>query len=90
VLYERARAALVEHVRVTIPALPPSEVARQRAALEAAIRKVESDSLRQIDPLVELARLIGATHLIAPPSITSSQSNPPRAELGALNSHKRH
>jgi hypothetical protein len=39
VLYERARAALDEHVRVTIPPLPPFEVARQRAALEAAIRQ---------------------------------------------------
>jgi hypothetical protein len=46
-LYERARNALVAQLRGVAPALSESEITRERLALEEAIRKVETESIRQ-------------------------------------------
>ena len=43
VLYERARAAQVTHLRAIHPPLPESAIAKERLSLESAIRKVEAD-----------------------------------------------
>jgi hypothetical protein len=40
-LYERARTALVTQLRAVDPPLPESVIAKERFALESAIRKVE-------------------------------------------------
>jgi hypothetical protein len=47
VLYERARAALVNQLRSIEPALDESDITRERLALEEAIRKVEADAARR-------------------------------------------
>jgi hypothetical protein len=44
VLYERARAALVNQLRGVDPPFEESDIARERLALEEAIRKVEADA----------------------------------------------
>ncbi len=46
-LYERARTALVAQLRAVEPALPESEITKQRLALEEAIRKVEAEASRK-------------------------------------------
>jgi hypothetical protein len=47
-LYERARTALVAQLRGVEPKLDDSEMTRERLALEEAIRKVETESIRRI------------------------------------------
>src|SRR4029077_10828640 len=47
VLYERARAALVNQLRSIEPALDESDITRERLALEEAIRKVEADAAKR-------------------------------------------
>src|ERR1051325_10096265 len=47
VLYERARAALVNQLRSVEPALEESDITRERLALEEAIRKVEADASKR-------------------------------------------
>ena len=46
-LYERARTALVAQLRGLEPKLDDSEITRERLALEEAIRKVETESIRR-------------------------------------------
>jgi hypothetical protein len=50
VLYERARAALVNQLRSVEPALEESEITRERLALEDAIRKVEAEAAKRAGP----------------------------------------
>jgi hypothetical protein len=50
VLYERARAALVNQLRSIEPALEESEITRERLALEDAIRKVEAEAAKDARP----------------------------------------
>ncbi|HZT24768.1 MAG TPA: hypothetical protein VFA57_03590 [Pseudolabrys sp.] len=47
VLYERARAALVNQLRGVEPALEEADITRERLALEEAIRKVEADAVKR-------------------------------------------
>jgi hypothetical protein len=47
VLYERARAALVNQLRSVEPALDEADITRERLALEEAIRKVEADAAKR-------------------------------------------
>ena len=47
-LYERARTALVTQLRAVDPPLPESVIAKERFALESAIRKVEADAARKV------------------------------------------
>src|SRR6185312_5715584 len=47
VLYERARAALVNQLRSVEPALEEADITRERLALEEAIRKVEADASKR-------------------------------------------
>ncbi len=47
VLYERARAALVNQLRSVEPPLDESDITRERLALEEAIRKVEADAAKR-------------------------------------------
>jgi hypothetical protein len=47
VLYERARAALVNQLRTIEPPLDESDITRERLALEEAIRKVEADAAKR-------------------------------------------
>jgi hypothetical protein len=50
VLYERARAALVNQLRSVDPPLEESDITRERLALEEAIRKVEADAAKRARP----------------------------------------
>jgi hypothetical protein len=50
VLYERARAALVNQLRGVDPPLEESDITRERLALEEAIRKVEADAAKRAWP----------------------------------------
>ena len=50
VLYERARAALVNQLRSVEPALDESEITRERLALEDAIRKIEAEAAKRTRP----------------------------------------
>jgi hypothetical protein len=57
--YERARQALVRHLRAIEPAVRESEVTRERLKLEQAIRKVEEEELESNvskKALISLAR----------------------------------
>jgi hypothetical protein len=47
-LYERARNALVDQLRGVTPALSETDITRERLALEEAIRKVETEAVRQL------------------------------------------
>ena len=49
-LYERARAALLAQLRGVTPALPETDITRERLALEESIRKVEAEAARQFEP----------------------------------------
>src|ERR1700676_1626724 len=46
-LYERARAALIAHLRSVQPPLSESEITRERLSLEEAVRKVESEAAQR-------------------------------------------
>ena len=46
-VYEKARRALVAQLKSVDPPLPPSEITKQRLALEESIRKVESEAARE-------------------------------------------
>jgi hypothetical protein len=46
-LYERARSALVAQLRSVEPALPETDITKERLALEDAIRRVEADAARK-------------------------------------------
>ena len=68
VLYERARAAQVTHLRTIHPPLPESAIAKERLSLESAIRKVEADTagkaemgLREPKPDVTLLHTAAAS-----------------------------
>jgi hypothetical protein len=47
-LYERARTALVAQLRAVDPPLSESVIAKERFALESAIREVETDAARKV------------------------------------------
>ena len=53
VLYERARAALVNQLRGVDPPLEESDITRERLALEEAIRKVEAEAAKRPEPQQE-------------------------------------
>ena len=48
-LYERARAAQMKELRAVHPPLSESAIAKERLTLEGAIRKVETDTLREAE-----------------------------------------
>ena len=50
VLYERARAALLNQLRSVDPPLEESDITRERLALEEAIRKVEAEAAQSVPP----------------------------------------
>jgi hypothetical protein len=50
VLYERARTALVTHLRAIHPPLSESAIAKERLSLESAIREVEADIASETEP----------------------------------------
>jgi hypothetical protein len=47
-IYDRARAAMLLQLRSVIPSLTESEIGREQLALEEAIKKVETESLRHL------------------------------------------
>jgi len=49
-LYDRARRTLVDKLRASDPALSDTDLRAESLALEAAIRRVESDALRRVAP----------------------------------------
>jgi lipoprotein-anchoring transpeptidase ErfK/SrfK len=49
-LYDRARQALAERLRARVPALSNADLNAEMGALEAAIRRVESDALSRTAP----------------------------------------
>ena len=58
VLYDRARRALVDGLRSSDPTLSDTDLKTQSVALEAAIRRVETEALQrtgQPPPMPELA-----------------------------------
>jgi hypothetical protein len=85
-LYDRARAALVAQLRGVEPAIPESEITRERLALEEAIRKVEAEAARKAraeqrpDPRpAPPSSRSAATNLSAPPA-PPRRSSPPANE----------
>src|SRR5579871_4958628 len=71
-LYERARAALVAQLRGVEPALPESEITKERLALEEAIRKVESEAARRA--MAEPRSQLRETRFELPPSAFRSRT----------------
>jgi hypothetical protein len=59
-LYERIRAILVEQLRSRQPPASNSEIMRERAALEAAIRKIELESPTPLQSRTEPAHASGS------------------------------
>lgn len=74
VVYERARNALVNQLRSIDPPLPEADIARQRTALEDAIRTVESGVAAQASPPPPPVPAAPAT---APPIPPASPPPPP-------------
>ena len=46
-IYERARKALIAHLRFNQPGLPKEVIVKERLALEDAIRKIEAEATRK-------------------------------------------
>jgi hypothetical protein len=69
-IYDRARAAMSAQLRIVTPALPESVINREQLALERAIRKVETESLR------------GAPTPLQPPSRQSNVPPGPMRKTG--------
>ncbi len=44
-IYVKARSALIRQLKAILPPLPPSEISKQRLALEEAIRRVEREAV---------------------------------------------
>jgi hypothetical protein len=64
-VYERARGALLAHLRGMTPALNESDITRERLAMEEAIRKVEAESARSAVAELEAFVLSDANKLEA-------------------------
>jgi hypothetical protein len=76
-LYDRARTALVDQLRGVTPALSESDITRERLALEEAIRKVESESIRQQRPLTGAA----TERRPAAPTVQPTEEPPPAPSI---------
>lgn len=86
-LYERARTALVAQLRSIEPPLSEADITRERLALEDAIRKVESESVRKarserpamqrsVAPRMPVSP--AAPRMPVPPSAPASPAGEPR------------
>ena len=49
-IYERARKALIAHLRFNQPGLPKAVIVKERLALEGAIRNIEAEAARKSRP----------------------------------------
>ena len=49
-IYERARKALIAHLRFNQPGLSKAVIVKERLALEDAIRKIEAEAARKSRP----------------------------------------
>jgi len=76
-LYERARKALVDQLRGVDPPLSETDITRERLALEEAIRRVETEAVRQSRPAPPPVRARPAPP--APPAAPPQPSAPPPA-----------
>jgi hypothetical protein len=85
-LYDRARAALVAQLRGVAPAIPESEITRERLALEEAIRKVEAEAARKAraesrpEPRFEPRPAAADTPTPPAPAVPPRRSSPPASE----------
>lgn len=73
-VYDRARSALLAQLRGAEPRLPDADITRERLALEAAIRKVETEAVRGGQPAPQMPGQPSAPRPAAP----SASSMPPR------------
>lgn len=78
-VYDRARAALLAQLRGAEPRLPDADITRERLALEAAIRKVETEAVRSSHPAPQAPGQPSAPRPAAP----SASPLPPRETVKA-------
>jgi hypothetical protein len=76
-VYDRARTALLTQLRSIQPALPESDITRERLALEESIRKVEAESARQYAESQRQSRLRPAEPRIQPAPPRPAPAMPP-------------
>jgi hypothetical protein len=62
-LYDRARTVLAERLRGMKPALPETEIARERLALEEAVIKLEVEATRRLQE--RLAAVAGEPQILS-------------------------
>src|SRR5947207_621986 len=83
-LYERARSALVAQLRgMNDPPLTEAEITRERLALEEAIRKVEAEAARPLEPSLRpepSARVAPSGPFDVPPEPPVNWAEPDRIE----------
>jgi hypothetical protein len=81
-VYDRARTALLTQLRSIQPALPESDITRERLALEESIRKVEAESARQYAESQRQSRLRAAEPRMPRPAPAMPPA-PPRVSATA-------
>ena len=82
-VYDRARTALLTQLRSIQPALPESDITRERLALEESIRKVEAESARQYAEAQRQSRLRVAEPRLPPAAPRPAPAAPPPPRVSA-------
>src|SRR5262245_46227562 len=82
-VYDRARTALLTQLRSIQPALPESDITRERLALEESIRKVEAESARQYAEAQRQSRLRVAEPRTPPAAPRPAPAAPPPPRVSA-------
>ncbi|MCW2306211.1 hypothetical protein [Rhodobium gokarnense] len=82
-VYEKARSALVTQLKSVEPPLAPSEITKQRLALEESIRKVESETARALmgsnRPRAEVPKPVAPASKIDPQTAAPAEPAKPSA-----------
>ena len=65
-IYERARKALIEHLRFNQPGLAKAVIVKERLALDEAIRNIEAEAARKSRPEIPTQSTTAIRSLRAP------------------------
>jgi len=80
-LYERARAALVAQLRASEPPLAEADITRERLALEEAIRRIETETVRQARGMPAFQPSMTRGPAPTPPSRPASERGLPERQV---------
>ncbi|MBB4303035.1 hypothetical protein GGD81_002073 [Rhodobium orientis] len=83
-VYEKARSALVTQLKSVDPPLAPSEITKQRLALEESIRKVESETARALmgsnRPRAEVPKPVAPASRVNPEATARTEAPKPAGQ----------